>query len=371
MIDREPLSADARSWVSFLEEDLRERLDTVPQVETSLRREHTSAKSAGRTADSWAAWRDAAITQGAVGWVLGAVFVRFLEDNRLLDGPRLGSDAWIAGPGERLAQARDRQLLFFRERPIETDREYLLHVFTQVARLPGAEEVFDRAHQPLWRLGPTGPGATRLLDALRSTDPETGALRHDFTDPAWDTRFLGDLYQDLSEDARKRFALLQTPEFVESFLLDLTLEPAISTFGLDDTDVLDPTCGSGHFLLGAFERLVERRRDAEPETNAALLVERALRQVAGVDVNPFAVAIARFRLLIAALRACGSESLDGAFLFPLQVACGDSLLHGPRFMTSGEEATVGRGQRTLEFAEDPLAHVYETEDAEQLREILV
>ena len=38
---------------------------------------------------------------------------------------------------------------------------------------------------------------------------------HDFTDPDWNTRFLGDLYQDLSEEARKRFALLQTPEFVE------------------------------------------------------------------------------------------------------------------------------------------------------------
>jgi alpha-beta hydrolase superfamily lysophospholipase len=31
------------------------------------------------------------------------------------------------------------------------------------------------------------------------------------------TRFLGDLYQDLSEDVRKRYALLQTPDFVESF----------------------------------------------------------------------------------------------------------------------------------------------------------
>ena len=45
-------------------------------------------------------------------------------------------------------------------------------------------------------------------------DTDTGLLAHDFTDPDWNTRFLGDLYQDLSEAARKRYALLQTPESV-------------------------------------------------------------------------------------------------------------------------------------------------------------
>ena len=57
-------------------------------------------------------------------------------------------------------------------------------------------------------------------------------LVHDFTDPEWDTRFLGDLYQDLSEAARKKYALLQTPVFVEEFILDRTLDPAIEEFGL-------------------------------------------------------------------------------------------------------------------------------------------
>ena len=72
------------------------------------------------------------------------------------------------------------------------------------------------------------------------------ALR-DFTDPTWSTRFLGDLYQDLSEAARKRFALLQTPDFVLDFILDRALEPAVDTFGLSAVKVIDPTCGSGHF----------------------------------------------------------------------------------------------------------------------------
>jgi hypothetical protein len=64
--------------------------------------------------------------------------------------------------------------------------------------------------------------------------PETGELVHDFTDPTWNTRFLGDLYQDLSKETRKRYALLQTPEFVEEFILNRTLEPAIAEFGLKE-----------------------------------------------------------------------------------------------------------------------------------------
>ena len=96
------------------------------------------------------------------------------------------------------------------------------------------------------------------------------------------TRFLGDLYQNLSEAARKKYALLQTPIFVEEFILDRTLEPAIKEFGLCDQKgrelsaqhkpipsdhllrLIDPTVGSGHFLLGAFERLFAHWQKQEP-----------------------------------------------------------------------------------------------------------
>jgi hypothetical protein len=37
-----------------------------------------------------------------------------------------------------------------------------------------------------------------LRQFWQQVDPNTGTLLHDFTDPAWNTRFLGDLYQDLS-----------------------------------------------------------------------------------------------------------------------------------------------------------------------------
>ena len=88
-------------------------------------------------------------------------------------------------------------------------------------------------------------------------DGQEGTLKRSFMVSGGDTRFLGDLYQDLSERAKKKFALLQTPVFVEEFILDRTLTPAIAEFGLETVRMIDPTCGSGHFLLGAFTRLFD------------------------------------------------------------------------------------------------------------------
>ncbi|MEF8717025.1 MAG: hypothetical protein V5B44_04490 [Candidatus Accumulibacter necessarius] len=105
----------------------------------------------------------------------------------------------------------------------------------------------------------SGSRWTRTPARWRTTSPT----------PTWNTRFLGDLYQDLSEATRKRYALLQTPEFVEEFILDRTLTPAIREFGYREVRMIDPTCGSGHFLLGGFHRLVDEWQRNEPGRNRA------------------------------------------------------------------------------------------------------
>ena len=92
--------------------------------------------------------------------------------------------------------------------------------------------------------------------------------------------------------------------------------------------VIDPTCGSGHFLLGAFDRLLEQWEKEAPDADRWEQISRALPSVHGVDKNPFAVAIARFRLLIAAMKAADQKRLADSREFPINVAVGDSLLHG-------------------------------------------
>jgi SAM-dependent methyltransferase len=173
-----------------------------------------------------------------------------------------------------------------------------------------------------------------LLDLLRAPHAEAPAFRFGQVD----TRFLGDLYQDLSADVRETYALLQTPDFVEAFILDRTLEPAIVEYGVDAATILDPTCGSGHFLLGAFERLFDRLCHEQPGLPAAELANRAMALVHGVDLNPYAVAIARFRLTLAYWQAIGLRSVTHSQGAPprLNVVAGDSLLYA-----GGEQGSFG------------------------------
>ncbi|WP_446210117.1 BREX-2 system adenine-specific DNA-methyltransferase PglX [Micromonospora sp. IBSANI012] len=321
MIDRKLLLSDLQKQVKNLEKDLREQAESVEEVRLRLRGEYDQAFKVGRTAATWAAWRDERVTQVAVAWVLGTVFVRFCEDNGLLAEP------YVAGPGDRLVLAEEAEAQFFRDRPDETLRGWLLEGFDGIASTQAGRSLFDRRHNPLFQIPLSHDAAKELIGFWRRRS-ESGGLVHDFTDPKWDTRFLGDLYQDLSEYAKKTYALLQTPEFIEEFILDLTLTPAIDEFGHDVVKMIDPTCGSGHFVLGAFHRLLEEWEERAPNRDPHERVRLALDAVNGVDINPFAVAIARFRLLVAALRACGIKTLadTAGYAFPLHLAVGDSLI---------------------------------------------
>jgi len=312
-IDAQALLTELRPLLADLRDDLVERADD-PGVQEAMRSAWRREKDARRTADPLALWTRGRATQVAAAWVLSCVFVRTLEDRGLVDRRR------IAGPG-----AEDSEEQFVALTPFLTARDYLRTVFRELSHLPGAEGLFDARHNPVWTLGPSDAVARRLLDFFRQRGDD-GELR--FTFDGTDTRFLGDLYQDLDDDVRKRYALLQTPDFVESFILDETLDPALRTFSLEQVRLIDPTCGSGHFLLGAFSRLFGAWQQAEPAADRALLAVRALEQVHGADLNPYAIAIARFRLALAFLGAAGYSRLADAPPLPLNVCVADSLLHG-------------------------------------------
>ena len=90
MIDRKALLDDLQKLLPKLEADLLERSESaeVPDVGRTLREEYAAAQAAERTAQNFEDWRADAITQVAAAWVLCCVFVRFLEDNRLVDPPK-------------------------------------------------------------------------------------------------------------------------------------------------------------------------------------------------------------------------------------------------------------------------------------------
>ena len=100
---------------------------------------------------------------------------------------------------------------------------------------------------------------------------------------------------------------------------------------LDDLKAVDPACGSGAYLLGLLQELIElyqavyrhkRLGDASSLYDLKLRIIR--RNIFGVDIDPSATHIAKFRLWLAlAVEAAGPMALPN---LDSQIATGDSLL---------------------------------------------
>lgn len=350
------LVAALRRQVLGLEADLRARVDgedhdaRQPGVFEAWKADYDAAFAAQRTASAWQEWRNDRVTQAAVAWVLLTVFARYCEDNTLV------SPRWISGAdADQRAQALDARRSYFQTQPEHTDREWLGQIIEHFGKYPATAGLVD-TFSPLHLVAPSGDAARVLLEFWWQ---QGGDGQPVYLFAGVDTRFLGDVYQDLSEHAKKTYALLQTPEFVEDFILDQTMEPALADRPLEGFSVIDPTCGSGHFLLGAFHRLHERWQREAPALGARELVERAVDGVYGVDVNPFAVAITRFRLLVAALHAAGDHSIELKIRYQPHLATGDSLLWGANQQLLPEDLLAG-----------PAIRADSTEDSDALKEIL-
>lgn len=375
MVEIKKMLPELRELVKMLAEDLLQRAINEQAIDQKLRTGYQPIKESGRTSQGFEEWREDYLDQVAVAWVLACVFVRFIEDNGLLD------ECWLAGEGERRSLADGSYELFFRSHPHDTDREYLKFVFKEIGKIPAAKELFEEGKTALWAVDPSGDAARKLLNFFKEIDPEAGGLKRSFTTKQAKTspivevyeklapqaQFLGDLYQDLSEHARKKFALLQTPEFIQQFILDRTLTPALDQFGLKNLRIIDPACGSGHFLLGAFDRLFEEWMKPEHGiNNPVVAAQNALDSIHGTDLNPFAIAITRFRLLVAAIQACKIKRLhQQSYAWRLNLATGDSLLWGSK-PSFGEERHAIAHQKQL-FDVDP---IFAVEQPAELRRIL-
>jgi hypothetical protein len=254
------------------------------------------------------AWLQTFAGRGAVLYILKTLYVRVLEDQGLLPTARI--------------RAGGSYELFQRLFPSLGVAAYLRRVFTDASRV--LPELFLTTAVEITE--PSEASARELWAVWQAAAPG-GGPRFDFRGDL-DTRFIGDLYQDLDPDVKKRFALLQTPVFIEEFILDRTLDPALEKFGLDEFRIIDPTCGSGHFLLGAFRRLAREWRarlgdSAEARWDAAV---RALAAVFGADLNEYACAMSRFRLLLAVVRESGVNDPERLRGLHFNVITCDSLI---------------------------------------------
>lgn len=349
------LTAALQPVIRSLVADMRHRLDEDATLLQSWKDEHAQARAADRVGTSFEEWSEEQLQQAAAGWLLTTVFLRFIEDNDLF-GPRT---VFLTGyDAARRALGRDYEAALYQTHPDYSYRAYLAHCFDQLTEVPATRDLVG-PHAAIHIIAPSDDAARGIIEFFRQLDGEENT-RWTFNDPGLSTRFLGDLYQDLSEFARKKYALLQTPDFVEEFILDRTLTPALEERPLEGFKVIDPTCGSGHFLLGAFHRLVAEWEKHAPGMPAPERAEKAMEAIHGVDINPFAVAISQFRLTVAFMQAAGDSRLTERTAKPeFTVLSGDSLLFGPD----------AEGQGSLNLKSEDLVY-YSTENADALDEVL-
>ena len=135
---------------------------------------------------------------------------------------------------------------------------------------------------------------------------------------------------------RKTTGSYYTPDSLVQALLDTALDPVLDKTEAEADDpaaallnlsVIDPACGSGHFLLAAARRIATRlARIRADDTPSLADFRHALRDVArccifGVDRNPMAVELTKVALWI--------ETVDPGLplgFFETQIRCGDALL---------------------------------------------
>jgi len=308
------LRALLQQWRTRLAESIRRR------IENGTRRlAHLQAIYDQEGADeAFTTWLDRWCRQAAIQFILRILFLRVLEDRDLLGATRLRT----------------------------TDGQQM---WAQLTRNLGVANYvqwccWDAAHLLPDLFGPNDYDLVLPDDALvqrflndvwRRPDPNReGWLRFDFrADPArgdegFQTHFIGDLYQELDAEIRKRYALLQTPHFISQFILEHTLLKRFEEKDFRQVTLIDPTCGSGHILVDAFWMFVERyeaalgvkreeratppaqdgTRTTHHESRATLspaqraeIARTVIEQhLFGCDINPYATELARFRLLLAA-----------------------------------------------------------------------
>src|SRR5947209_3552381 len=153
---------------------------------------------------------------------------------------------------------------------------------------------------------------------LQREDLETGQLSfwpYDFS--CVPIELISGIYDTfLSNETRREFGTYNTPLALVDFIVEETLPLAKTT---PEMTILDPACGSGVFLVRAYQRLIEAWKQRHPghHPSAPQLTELMKQSIFGIDVQLNAVRIAAFSLCLSMLDSLKSEDIiQESFHFP-------------------------------------------------------
>lgn len=125
---------------------------------------------------------------------------------------------------------------------------------------------------------------------------------------------LKDLYEAvIPPKIRKELGEYYTPDWLAQEVVDRAVTDPLGQ------RVLDPSCGSGTFVFHSIRRLIAAGRDAG--LNNLEILERAQRQIAGVDIHPVSKVLAAVTYLL----ALGSDILSARRSLSVPIYIGDSV----------------------------------------------
>ncbi len=136
---------------------------------------------------------------------------------------------------------------------------------------------------------------------------------------------------------RKEEGVYYTPQYIVNYIVDNTLRSYVKENGISSFDgilkikVLDPACGSGTFLIRAFEVIQEEARKLlGRETNYDENIKLLTSCIFGVDKDERAVDIAKLRL---SLTLAARQKLPE---LGKNIQCGDSLIDDDAVVPDGK-----------------------------------
>jgi hypothetical protein len=109
--------------------------------------------------------------------------------------------------------------------------------------------------------------------------------------------FISSIYEEFVRENDADTSVHYTPGHIVDFILDGVLPWDSEVW---DVKILDPACGSGIFLVKAFQRLIHRWKKAHSGEEITSNVLQSLLEcnLFGVDINPQAVRVASFSLYL-------------------------------------------------------------------------
>ena len=106
----------------------------------------------------------------------------------------------------------------------------------------------------------------------------------------------------IDPDKRDKDSAVYTPPFMVDYILTQTVDEFLSNQpGKKECKILDPSCGSGIFLVQAYRKLVEKNRDKDNRISDENLIRLMSDHLFGVDKDPNALNVAAFSLYVALL----------------------------------------------------------------------